>query len=170
MGWMRVGVVAAFFLRVSFAAAALPPVVVISVTGQVELKTPQSSKWEGAKEGMRLVEGTILSTGFNSFLELLIDTEAVRIAPLTRAELASAVEEGGIERAVFVLAPSLPSAPPSSFLPPPPIGFGRNERIRLTAPAAERGKNRVAHIKDAGFLSPSPLPGTATVVVEIQWP
>jgi hypothetical protein len=170
MSWMRIGMAAGLFLGVSLAAAALPPVVVTSITGQVELKTPQSSKWESVKEGMRLAEGTILSTGFNSFLELLIDGEAVRIAPLTRAELVSAVTEGGIERAVLAFTPALPPAAPSAFLPPPPIGFGQNERIRLTTPAAERGKNRVAHIQDAGFLSPSPLPGTATVVVEIQWP
>lgn len=166
---IRVCVAAAFFLWGSLAGAA-PPVVVMSVTGQVEVKMPQSSKWESAKEGMRLSAGTVLSTGFNSFLELLIGEEVVRLTPLTRAEVVSQSDEGGLERAALSWPDGAPQSAPSVFLPPPPIGFGVNERLRLVVPAAERGRGRVAHIRDAGFLSPSPLPGTTTVVVEIRWP
>lgn len=55
---------------------------VVSVLGKVEVQTPAG--WEPMKEGLKIAEGTVISTGFKSQAVLEIGKSKVTVQPLSR--------------------------------------------------------------------------------------
>lgn len=64
-----------------------PEAFIKEMTGTVELKTPGSAKWIAAKQGDRIQEATVISTGFKSTAMLSIGNSTLMIRALTRMSL-----------------------------------------------------------------------------------
>jgi hypothetical protein len=64
-----------------------PEALIREMTGTVELKTPGSAKWVAAKQGDRIQEATIISTGFKSMAILSIGHSTLMVRALTRMSL-----------------------------------------------------------------------------------
>jgi hypothetical protein len=61
--------------------------VIIEITGQVELKAPDSSLFVDAKVGDNLTEDTVVSTGFKSTVLIEVGSAILTVRPLTRLTL-----------------------------------------------------------------------------------
>jgi len=72
---------------VTLVFAEKPQVFIREMTGTVELKTPGSEKWVAAKQGDRIQEATIISTGFKSTAMLSIGNSTLLVRALTRMTL-----------------------------------------------------------------------------------
>jgi len=72
---------------VTLVFAEKPQAFIREMTGTVELKTPGSEKWVAAKQGDRIQEATIISTGFKSTAMLSIGNSTLLVRALTRMSL-----------------------------------------------------------------------------------
>jgi hypothetical protein len=72
---------------VTLVFAEKPQAFIREMTGTVELKTAGSEKWVPAKQGDRIQEATIISTGFKSTAMLSIGNSTLLVRALTRMSL-----------------------------------------------------------------------------------
>jgi len=72
---------------VTLVFAEKPQAFIREMTGTVELKAPGSEKWVTAKQGDRIQEATIISTGFKSTAMLSIGNSTLLVRALTRMSL-----------------------------------------------------------------------------------
>ena len=70
-----------------------PEVFIKEMTGTVELKMPGSEKWVTAKQGDRIQEATVVSTGFKSTVILSIGNSTLLVRALTRMSLESLMNQ-----------------------------------------------------------------------------
>ena len=85
----RAAAVVLFFIPIIFAFSAERGTIV-EMNGKVEVKRPGGG-WEAAKTGADILEGSSISTGFGSWVKVVIANAEVRIEPLSRLTLAEAV-------------------------------------------------------------------------------
>ncbi|GMO31200.1 MAG: hypothetical protein Pg6A_20460 [Termitinemataceae bacterium] len=142
------------------------------VTGQVDIRYGPDAPWQRASAGMNLNDGMMISTGFYSEAILLADGKAVIIPALSRANIIFVLGETGETSTVVDFQPPR-AASPNSFLPPPPLGFGRNERIKikLSKEAPESHPNFNINTLDlAGFKQSSSMPRGSFIKIDLIWP
>lgn len=166
-----IGVNAAAQSRGAVQSEAAPKFVIQSVTGQVELKAGPGLPWQNAFAGMALNDGMIISTGFLSQVILLIDGKQVTVPSLTRSNVVfSRARNGKTGAAVWL--PDSKYKSTESFLPAPPIGFGRGERVKVRLPQGTpfAGKNNENDLDSAGFKQSPSTPRNVTITIEIIWP
>jgi hypothetical protein len=86
----------AVFLCVLFCAASLaaevpavqsPHALIQELTGTVEVRLPESPQWVSAREGMRLEQASLISTGLQSSAVILIGQSKIMVRPLTRLSI-----------------------------------------------------------------------------------
>ncbi|MDR0641513.1 MAG: FecR domain-containing protein [Treponema sp.] len=70
-----------------FLFAQTPEILIQELTGTVEVKEPGSSRWIPAREGMRLEQLSIISTGLQSSAVILIGQSKIMVRPLTRLSI-----------------------------------------------------------------------------------
>jgi hypothetical protein len=70
-----------------FLFAQAPEVLIQELTGTVEVQEPGSSRWIPAREGMRLEQSSIISTGLQSSAVILIGQSKIMVRPLTRLSI-----------------------------------------------------------------------------------
>jgi len=71
-----------------------PEAFIREMTGTVELQTAGSAKWVPAKQGDRIKEATIISTGFKSSAILSIGNSTLLVRALTRMSLDALLNQG----------------------------------------------------------------------------
>lgn len=81
-----------FFLLTAMLTTAVifaqaPEAVIREMTGTVELKASGSQAWKAARNGDRIAESTIISTGFKSTAILAVGSSTFMVRPLTRLSL-----------------------------------------------------------------------------------
>jgi hypothetical protein len=72
---------------VTLVFAEKPQAFIREMTGTVELKAPGSERWVTAKQGDRIQESTIISTGFKSTAMLSVGNSTLLVRALTRMSL-----------------------------------------------------------------------------------
>jgi len=78
---------------VTLVFAEKPQAFIKEITGTVELKAPGSERWVSAKQGDRIQEATIISTGFKSTAMLSIGNSTLLVRALTRMSLEALVNQ-----------------------------------------------------------------------------
>jgi len=78
---------------VTLVFAEKPQAFIREMTGTVELKAPGSERWVSAKQGDRIQEATIISTGFKSTAMLSIGNSTLLVRALTRMSLESLMNQ-----------------------------------------------------------------------------
>jgi len=73
---------------------AAPQAVLQSLKGKVEVRVPGTAAWVAASEGEALDPATVLSTGFDSSVVVVIGKTTIQVKPLTRLTIDKLVEEG----------------------------------------------------------------------------
>jgi hypothetical protein len=76
----------------------IPEVVLLELSGRVEVKTPGSAEWVPAGAGMRIEQAAIISTGFRSTALLALGNSTIVIQPLTRLSLEEILAQQGNEQ------------------------------------------------------------------------
>ena len=71
--------------------------VIKELSGSVELKTPGSSSYVGAKAGDRITRDTVISTGFRSTALVEVGSALLTVRPLTRLTLMEIRSSAGTE-------------------------------------------------------------------------
>jgi|GEM_PF-365590 len=83
------------FLLAASGVWAAPQAVLQSLKGKVEVRVPGSAAWAAAKDGQTLNPATVLSTGFDSSVVVVIGKTTIQVKPLTRLTIDKLIEEGG---------------------------------------------------------------------------
>ncbi|MDR2468607.1 MAG: hypothetical protein LBD22_06580 [Spirochaetaceae bacterium] len=172
---MKKGLHVLFIFLVSgvfLAAVSAGPPVIQSITGQIDVKITPAAAWTRAVEGMKLGDGTLISAGFNSTAVILLDGAIVNIAPLSRSSILFEKDADGFERMSVIYAAASEKEKPA-LVPPPPIGIGENERVKIRPPATSPLTITAAHtqssLEKAGFPLSPVLPRRRPIVIEVIW-
>ncbi|MDR2481604.1 MAG: hypothetical protein LBD07_04845 [Spirochaetaceae bacterium] len=142
------------------------------ISGQVSVKTKESSSWLPAKENMELTDGTYILTGNESGVLILINNSVISMASLSKALIAF---ENDSERKKLTVIRQTPviEIEDEDLVPNPPIGFGKNKRIKLLSPEqtllSESGQFKSLAEK-AGFKNLPVLPKTTSVIIDFISP
>ena len=86
-----------FMLAAAIAFAQNPEAFIREVSGTVELKFSGSENWVTAKNGDRITESTIISTGFRSMAVLSVGSSTITVRPLTRLSLEALIQQNDTE-------------------------------------------------------------------------
>jgi hypothetical protein len=91
-------VVLGLALLVGAAALFAQEAVIRELNGTVELKAPGAADWTPARQGQRIPQKTIISTGFKSSALVEIGNSTLSLQPLTRLSLEELVRADGGEK------------------------------------------------------------------------
>lgn len=86
----------------SWTLAAQDGALIKDVTGKVELQE-RGGAWKAAEAGMRISQGTLISTGFKSFATVEAGKAVIQMKPLTRMTLAELVRQEGSQNTTLDL-------------------------------------------------------------------
>jgi hypothetical protein len=81
-----------------FAQEAGTGAVIREINGTVELKTPDAADWVPARQGQRITQNAVISTGFKSSALLTIGNSTLSVQALTRLSLEELVRAEGGEK------------------------------------------------------------------------
>jgi hypothetical protein len=156
-----------FFCALTAAHSDERDALIFNMEGEVYIKQSPSSSWMAAEKNTHIPKGSIIATGVKSFVELKI-TESdgwvslITINSLSKYMVGEDAQEDDLVSVNRIL------------IPPPPIGFGINTRLKLL-PGDDDSIEREPASMDASRTSDydfrkAQIPRRGSINVILSWP